>query len=126
MLSSGNTAALSTNITTTTALCVTYICMDISPHSTSDGFDSSHSLWRAGSDWWRVWRVTSELYSPDSGPQVGGDWLLGAWVDVIGMMSTGRRKCLVANESSEEIFIVGGVLEDSVEECTVFDAAAFI
>ena len=48
------------------------------------------------------------------------------WVDVIGMMSTGRRKCLVANESSEEIFIVGGVLEDSVEECTVFDAAAFI
>ena len=48
------------------------------------------------------------------------------WVDVIGMMSTGRRRCLVANESSEKIFIVGGVLEDSVEECTVFDAAAFI
>ena len=45
---------------------------------------------------------------------MGGDWLL-----------TGRRKCLVANESPEKIFTVGGVLEDSVEECAISDAAAF-
>jgi hypothetical protein len=47
------------------------------------------------------------------------------WVE-IGCLATGRRKCLVANESPEKIFIVGGILEDSVEECTVFDATAFI
>ena len=33
------------------------------------------------------------------------------WVDVIGIMATGRRRCLVANESPEKIFIVGGILE---------------
>ena len=38
------------------------------------------------------------------------------WVE-IGCMATGRRKCLVANELSEKIFIVGGIEENSVEEC---------
>ena len=32
-------------------------------------------------------------------------------MDVIGIMATGRRRCLVANESPEKIFIVGGILE---------------
>ena len=47
------------------------------------------------------------------------------WVE-IGCLATGRRRCLVANESPEKIFIVGGISEDSVEECTVIDATAFM
>ena len=38
------------------------------------------------------------------------------WVDVIGILATGRRRCLVANGSPEKIFIVGGIPEQSVEE----------
>ena len=47
------------------------------------------------------------------------------WVE-IGCLATGRRRCLVANESPKKIFIVGGISEQSVEECTVFDATAFM
>ena len=47
------------------------------------------------------------------------------WVE-IGCLTTGRRRCLVANESPEKIFIVGGISEQSVEECAVFDATAFM
>ena len=48
------------------------------------------------------------------------------WADVIGILATGRRRCLVADESSEKIFIVGGIPEQSVEECAVLNATAFI
>ena len=48
------------------------------------------------------------------------------WVDVIGILATGRRRCLVANGSPEKIFIVGGIPEQSVEECAVFNATAFM
>ena len=47
------------------------------------------------------------------------------WVE-IGCLATGRRRCLVANESPKKIFIVGGISEQSVEECTVIDATAFM
>ena len=40
----------------------------------------------------------------------------GQWVE-IGSMSCGRRCCLVVSPSPDKMMIVGGVREDSVEEC---------
>ena len=40
----------------------------------------------------------------------------GQWVE-IGSMSCGRRDCLVVSPSSDKMMIVGGVFENSVEEC---------
>ena len=42
----------------------------------------------------------------------------GQWVK-IGSMSSGREKCLVVTPSPDKMMIVGGVGEDSVEECVV-------
>ena len=42
----------------------------------------------------------------------------GEWVR-IGFMARGRQYCLVASPSPDRIIIVGGVGEDSVEECAV-------
>ena len=39
------------------------------------------------------------------------------WVEVNGCMNTGRRMCLVASQTPQKIIIVGGIEEDSVEEC---------
>ena len=41
------------------------------------------TLWRAGSHRWRVWRVITLLYTPASGPKVGGDLLLGYWEEEV-------------------------------------------
>ena len=89
MLSSGTITALSTSITSTTALYFTYIYMESSPHSTSEGFDSSNCLWGADSHRWES--------SLDCIHQLVGL----KWVDVIGIIATKRRRCLVANESPE-------------------------
>ena len=40
----------------------------------------------------------------------------GQWVE-IGSMTSGRSQCLAVSPSPHRILIVGGVLEDSVEEC---------
>ena len=42
----------------------------------------------------------------------------GQWVE-IGFMSRGRRMCLVVSPSPDKMMIVGGLGEDSVEECIV-------
>ena len=42
----------------------------------------------------------------------------GQWVK-IGSMSSGRSMCLVVTPSPDKMMIVGGLLEDSVEECVV-------
>ena len=43
----------------------------------------------------------------------------GQWVE-IGYMTTGRTRCLAVSLSPDRILIVGGVFEDSVEECVAF------
>ena len=42
----------------------------------------------------------------------------GQWVE-IGSMTSGRSMCLAVSLSPDRILIVGGVFEDSVEECVV-------
>ena len=57
---------------------------------------------------WQGWSPVNSIYQ----------LVEGQWVD-IGFMTSGRWHCLSVSPSPHKLMIVGGIAEDSVEECTI-------